>query len=1409
MSMAKDEIREDELRLVEGVELLKVTEGKIEPDAVPGELTVEHADYLTAHAVDLEVATALGVRSVLTKEDVAGLDDPWPVYANFPSILFPWVSPDGRTEIQMRPDNATEDMTGRARKYMFRRGMDPVLWAVRSVETAERIVIVEGTKQCLAAASYAPDGVSIYGIAGCRLWQRDGVPIPDLAVADGKEVVILLDADAAGNLDVYRAGTELAEALDMEGALKVTFARLPGGGKAGLDDVLARQPAERRAGYLSRLIDSSKSKPADTKPTRKVKDQDKPGGEGRVTVVINKDRLDVINDITKALLDRWDGTALFNHGGVISQLDGTRMVPVDRGSARDILQHTMVTVAEKDGAQGTSYGYAWPDSDSMAAVMSRATRFSPLDRLAHAPFVRPDGSIVTEPGYDAATNTILIPDKELAGLEVPEDPGPAEIQRARLLLMEEWLGDFPFAGDTDRANCLALLVTPAIRGLIPQVPMAVVDGLQMGVGKNLLADSILTVYTGQPARPMNFVDEAEELRKQITAAFRTGQEFFVFDEAHTLDGAPLAQALTAHTWQDRILGVSHMAEFPNRVTWISLGNQVHVKGDITRRVYRIALQPTYDNPQDRPSSAFRHPGQSGLDLGAWTRANRRDLMTAILTLVRAWFAAGQPYTRRGSSFGSFETWERYAGGIVQVAGLTGFLDNIKAWRSESDFDSQYWLGHMTWLLETFGDKAFRTADVRATALTDPQSYLAPPRLDDPGEKTYGKALGEAYSRLKGRRYEGHRIERAGHAHGHVTVWRVYGPEGESIEVPEPPAPDDPNEHGEARGPDAADIDGPEEIEDAAEPAEVPATASADVLTLDLEAGDAGDLYRTGPGYVRLSGIARDDDEIEIDGAYPARHAAGAMANAAVITGHNIMAFDIPALVREGTLQMPRVHGMARQGRFADALLMARYLDPPMARDKGVDATRKYDLDSLSERLGLGRKDDAAKALAKKYGGWAQIPTDPDTEDGAAFRAYLHQDVNLSRMVHARLMDELGGTMPDYLVREHRIAAIASQISLNGFRVDVPELERRVAGVHAQKADAVRWLADNIGLPLDNGKGTVYKSPIGTKLGKRRLEDALLEAGATSIWRTEKAGDIDISGDHMRHLAAEYGHIPRVREIAQNVYKIVSARSVYETISNHLVGDRVHAKISFHQSTGRWSSTEPGLTVLGKHHGRHRERMVFLPEPGEVILTADLSQVDMRGVAGLSQDRAYIEMLKTDDPHSAIAEMLFGDKGRRQDAKAIGHGWNYGRSLQAISQMEDIEPQLVVRFDRSMRERFGRLVEWREEVRAVAGSGVLLDNGWGRKMRPDPQRAYTQGPALMGQGSARDIMMEGLLALPAEILPMLRAQVHDEIVLSVPAADAPDVARAVVDALSFEWRGVPITADTSPVGVTWGHCYEKG
>lgn len=233
-------------------------------------LSPEHRDFLSRQAVDVELAESLGVRSVLTAEDAADLPDPWPNYNRRPYIAFPWTSPTGRIEWQMRPDQPGKDEKGKVVKYRTRSkkmGFAPVLWQVRAEPDPAAVLIIEGTKQVLSGASYAPAGMSVYGIGGCRMWQSEGIPIPDLGVVEGRKVIVILDSDSATNPQVYDAGVKLTEALTQEGATEVLFTRMVGAGeKDGLDDVLAAREPHRRTSWLVRLIEGAKPKPADRRP---------------------------------------------------------------------------------------------------------------------------------------------------------------------------------------------------------------------------------------------------------------------------------------------------------------------------------------------------------------------------------------------------------------------------------------------------------------------------------------------------------------------------------------------------------------------------------------------------------------------------------------------------------------------------------------------------------------------------------------------------------------------------------------------------------------------------------------------------------------------------------------------------------------------------------------------------------------------------------------------------------------------------------------------------------------------------------------------------------------------------------------------------------------------------------------
>lgn len=1443
-----------------------------------------HRAYLNEHAITDEVIREAGIHS------------------SGDEIMFPWVDrAAGQGTYQSR--RWPEPPEGLIAKYRWGAGQTglPLHFAAWRVPDATGPAIIsEGTKQSLAVASWAPPEYSVYGMSGCWNWRNKGETGTRLHKLDrfaGRKVIVILDADAGSNLDVYEAGEALAAELAMEDAAEVAFVQLPAQGKEGIDDYLAGIDPRRRQERLAKLIAAATARPAASKPkTRKVTETP-PDTGGLPLLVVNGDRLAVIRQAVAAMQARWARHQLFSYGGVMTRLRGTRTEPLDKDAFANWLAETVAMYRYKPPGPASpgSYEASWPDPVTLGAILSRGgdpEQFPELTRVSRTPFAREDGSICAKNGYDEATRTMLVMGNSgMDRLQIPEDPGPAEAAVAASFLMDEWLGDLSFRDDASRANALALVLTPFIRGLVPLVPLAVISGLQMGVGKNLMADCISRLIAGDDLAPLPWMpDDDEENAKKIHAAFRDSTSLMCFDEAHVIGGASLTRAITSTTFTDRILGVSKMASYPNKVTWMALGNQVAVLADMSRRSYFIELYPEGANPQDRDESSFRHP-----DLRTWTTDNRPELVTAALVIIRAWFAAGQPPRPRGSLMGSFERWDKMMSGMLGYAGVSGFLANLAEKRTERDITGGFWTEHLAWLRGRFNSGPFTSLDVKSAAMASGGTWEAPPRLEDPASITFVRDLGVEYSRIQDRWFGPFRIVRGDKfSHRKVATWYVEQGPGGTGGTPSPGSPGQPEIptgplggpggiggtmqagatgaaanpvvpghtplaktigglQGEHTLPELGELQDPQTGNDQAHPsrpAETPAgegiggtggtltppalraqartraharthtrgvgvpagppgPSSGPAIGFDLETADADDIFRAergyraedGAGFVRLAGITGPSGAREI---VTVRDLLAVMGAAGTLDGHNIMGFDGIALAHHEGMDWKQFAAKAR-----DSELIARQVNPPRSRESG-SSEDKYDLDHVAAGLGLPGKTDDLARLARQHGGYGKIPLD-DPE----YRSYLLGDLAATNAVSARLAPYYAAD--PYLPREHRLAAIAGQMTLTGLHVDRELLDRRRTETDGQKAQALQLLHDGWGLPLTRtvlkGRGAArgpveepVDAPLATDAGREWLGTMWERYGVPDPPRTD-TGKLALGSDALAPLARDPACPGEMRSMLALMDIVTGSRTVYQTATDWLCPDgRVHPKISMRQASGRWSFTKPGLTVYGKHAGRHVERDIFLPDPGHVLVSFDLAQVDMRGIAALCQDPEYMQLfLPGRDAHQEIADQL---GIARQDAKARGHGWNYGLGPARMIR-EGADPEVVYRFVNGMEARFPRLCAWREGIRAQAKAGEILDNGFGRRMRADPPRAYTVAPALMGQGSARDIMGECLLRLPEWTWPMLRAMVHDEIVLSVPVADLAEVVIAVTAAMTWTWtppgasQGVPILCDINGPGLSWG------
>jgi hypothetical protein len=149
----------------------------------------------------------------------------------------------------------------------------------------------------------------------------------------------------------------------------------------------------------------------------------------------------------------------------------------------------------------------------------------PLRGIIEVPVLRPDGSVLATPGYDAATALFYTPAPGLYVPAIPEIPTQQQVHTAVDYLLNDVLLDFPFEQDGEgvsasRANALALLLTPIIRPLINDLaPLAVLDKPQQGTGVSLLTEVVSMIATGRCSSMRGASHSEEEWRKSITSDF--------------------------------------------------------------------------------------------------------------------------------------------------------------------------------------------------------------------------------------------------------------------------------------------------------------------------------------------------------------------------------------------------------------------------------------------------------------------------------------------------------------------------------------------------------------------------------------------------------------------------------------------------------------------------------------------------------------------------------------------------------------------------------------------------------------------------------------------------------------------------------------------------------------------------
>jgi hypothetical protein len=350
------------------------------------------------------------------------------------------------------------------------------------------------------------------------------------------------------------------------------------------------------------------------------------------------------------------GREIYQRGGLIVRPVQSEPLRIDRYKpgwqlipvVRPYLVETLCCAAQFFKYDARAKGFVVTDAPEIVAESYLARRgrwrLPVLARIVNTPFLRADGSICEQPGYDAHSHLLFKPDSELFP-PIPQQPSKDDAAAA-LAVLQELITTFPFVKTADRSVALSAILTTLDRHAMANAPLHAFTSPAAGTGKSLLVDVAAILATGRRMPVISPGQTEEELEKRLGAALLAGDVAISLDNCeHHLESVFLCQALTQQKLNIRLLGRSKNVETPVNATIFATGNNITIAGDLTRRTVMCALDAHCEHPERR---------NFNVDVIELARAERAKLVVAALTVLRAWHVVGETIER--PTVGSFEQW---------------------------------------------------------------------------------------------------------------------------------------------------------------------------------------------------------------------------------------------------------------------------------------------------------------------------------------------------------------------------------------------------------------------------------------------------------------------------------------------------------------------------------------------------------------------------------------------------------------------------------------------------------------------------------------------------------------------------------------------------------------------------------
>ena len=397
-----------------------------------------------------------------------------------------------------------------------------------------------------------------------------------------------------------------------------------------------------------------------------------------------------------------------------------------------------------------------------------------------------------------------------------------------------------------------------------------------------------------------------------------------------------------------------------------------------------------------------------------------------------------------------------------------------------------------------------------------------------------------------------------------------------------------------------------------------------------------------------------------------------------------------------------------------------------------------------------------------------------------------------------------------------LTPILADMEMTGISLDLPFFQETSKRLEKRMAEIEKQVFDSVGKPFNLNSTQQLSDVLFNRLG---LEPPDRGNKTASGHFSTSAGVLDLlRGKHpVVDLILEHRELSKIKSTYVDA---LQAALNSETGCVHTSYSQIGAV------TGRLSSYNPNLQniPIRTEEGR-RIRNGFVAGKGNVLLSVDYSQIELRIVAHMAEDEGMLAAFRADeDIHATTAAAIYGvkpeaiTKNMRRHAKAINFGLIYGMSVFGLTRTTELTLAEAETFVKAYFQKFPGVKKYLDGIRKQAAQQGYVETLLGRRryfpalqskanvqVKNREEREAINAPV---QGTAADIMKIAMLRIPpalkqAGLKAKMLLQVHDELVFEAPEKELEKTARVIQDVMSNAYPlSIPLSTEAR-YGKNWG------